>query len=108
MTAERTHEIGRRSFLLAAAGLAATPMLGGMTTQANAQEASSATPAAEVIGRRMLGSLEVTSLGLGVQNMSRKYDTTVPNRPQMIDLIRAAYDHGVRFFDTAEAYGPFE
>src|SRR4029450_9134918 len=26
----------------------------------------------------------------------------------MINIIRAAYDHGVTFFDTAEAYGPFE
>jgi aryl-alcohol dehydrogenase-like predicted oxidoreductase len=40
--------------------------------------------------------------------MSRKYETTVPFRPEMIGLIRAAYDHGVTFFDTAEAYGPFE
>jgi aryl-alcohol dehydrogenase-like predicted oxidoreductase len=40
--------------------------------------------------------------------MSRKYETTVPYRPEMINIIRAAYDHGVAFFDTAEAYGPFE
>jgi aryl-alcohol dehydrogenase-like predicted oxidoreductase len=40
--------------------------------------------------------------------MSRKYETTVPYRPEMINIIRAAYDHGVTFFDTAEAYGPFE
>jgi len=40
--------------------------------------------------------------------MSRKYETTVPYRPEMIKIIRAAYDHGVTFFDTAEAYGPFE
>jgi aryl-alcohol dehydrogenase-like predicted oxidoreductase len=26
----------------------------------------------------------------------------------MINIIRGAYDHGVTFFDTAEAYGPFE
>ena len=47
-------------------------------------------------------------MGLGVQNMSRKYETTVPCRPEMINIIRAAYDRGVTFFDTAEAYGPFE
>src|SRR5258708_32064180 len=40
--------------------------------------------------------------------MSRKFDTTVPYRPEMIDLIRSAYDLGVTFFDTAEAYGPLE
>jgi len=37
--------------------------------------------------------------------MSRKYETTVPYRPEMIDIIRAALDHGVTFIDTAEAYG---
>ena len=47
-------------------------------------------------------------MGLGVQNISRKYETTVPYRPEMINIIRAAYDRGVTFFDTAEAYGPFE
>jgi aryl-alcohol dehydrogenase-like predicted oxidoreductase len=40
--------------------------------------------------------------------MSRKYETTVPHRPEMINIIRAAYDRGVTFFDTAEAYGPHE
>lgn len=42
---------------------------------------------------------------MGVQNMSRKYTTEVPYRPEMIDLIRTAYDRGVTFFDAAEAYG---
>jgi len=59
-------------------------------------------------GRRRLGTLEVSSVGLGVQNMSRKYETTVPYRPEMINIIRAAFDRGVTFFDAAEAYGPFE
>jgi aryl-alcohol dehydrogenase-like predicted oxidoreductase len=36
------------------------------------------------------------------------YETTVPYRPEMINIIRAAYDRGVTFFDTAEAYGPLE
>ena len=40
--------------------------------------------------------------------MSRKYETTVPYRPEMINIIRAAFDRGVTFFDAAEAYGPFE
>jgi aryl-alcohol dehydrogenase-like predicted oxidoreductase len=40
--------------------------------------------------------------------MSRSYETLVPYRPEMINIIRAAYDHGVTFFDTAEAYGPLE
>jgi aryl-alcohol dehydrogenase-like predicted oxidoreductase len=60
-------------------------------------------------GRRTLGkSLEVSSIGLGVQNMSRRYETTIPLRSEMHNIIRTAYDDGVTFFDAAEAYGPFE
>jgi aryl-alcohol dehydrogenase-like predicted oxidoreductase len=58
--------------------------------------------------RRRLGTLEVSSVGLGVQNMSRTYQTTVPYRPEMINIIRSAFDRGVTFFDAAEAYGPHE
>lgn len=63
----------------------------------------------KVTGRRKLGgTLEVSSVGLGVQNMPRKYTTEVPSRSEMVNIIRAAYDQGVTLFDTAEAYGPFE
>src|SRR4029453_11686458 len=33
---------------------------------------------------------------------------TVPTRTEMHNIIRAAFDHGVTFFDAAEAYGPHE
>jgi aryl-alcohol dehydrogenase-like predicted oxidoreductase len=60
-------------------------------------------------GRRKLGkSLEVSAIGLGVQNMSRTYQTTIPNRKEMHNIIQKAFDNGVTLFDTAEAYGPFE
>lgn len=61
-----------------------------------------------VYGRRKLGTLEVSSIGLGVQNMWRTYQTTIPSRPEMLHIIRKAYDKGITLFDTAEAYGPFE
>ncbi|MDQ8153079.1 MAG: aldo/keto reductase [Gemmatimonadota bacterium] len=101
------NEIGRRSFLMSAGTLAAAPLLSGTTASVlaaapvNAQPAVSAKP-----GRRTLGSLEVSSVGLGVQNMTRTYQTTIPSRPEMLRIIRAAYDRGVTFFDSAEAYGP--
>ena len=61
------------------------------------------------VGKRKLGSsLEVSSIGIGVQNMSRTYQTTIPNRKQMHQIIHAAYDNGVTFFDAAEAYGVHE
>jgi aryl-alcohol dehydrogenase-like predicted oxidoreductase len=58
--------------------------------------------------KRQLGTLEVSPIGMGVQNMHRKYTTEIPERQQMIAILRAAYDQGVTFFDCAEAYGPFE
>ncbi|MFV5693670.1 aldo/keto reductase [Flavobacterium sp. LT1R49] len=58
--------------------------------------------------RKLGASLEVSSIGLGVQNMSRTYQTTIPSRPEMFNIIRTAFDKGVTLFDTAEAYGPFE
>lgn len=60
-------------------------------------------------GKRKLGkTLEVSSVGLGVQNMSRTYQTTIPLRTEMHNIIRTAFDKGVTFFDAAEAYGPWE
>jgi aryl-alcohol dehydrogenase-like predicted oxidoreductase len=103
---------GRRDFLGLGMGLAAVSLLTGVS--AGAQVGGPNTSAGRGVtspardGRRRLGALEVSSVGLGVQNMSRTYQTTTPYRPEMIDIIRAAFDRGVTFFDTAEAYGPFE
>jgi aryl-alcohol dehydrogenase-like predicted oxidoreductase len=57
---------------------------------------------------RSLGrsNLEVSALGLGCMGMSYGYGPA-GDRQQMISLIRSAVEHGVTFFDTAEAYGPF-
>ena len=58
--------------------------------------------------RRKLGSsgLEVSALGLGCMGLSHAYGKPV-DKEQGIALIRGAFDRGVTFFDTAEAYGPF-
>ncbi len=64
---------------------------------------------ATLSNKRKLGTtLEVSSIGLGVQNMTRTYQTTIPSRPEMLNIIRTAFDKGVTLFDAAEAYGPFE
>jgi aryl-alcohol dehydrogenase-like predicted oxidoreductase len=56
---------------------------------------------------RVLGAdLEVSALGLGCMGLSVNYGEPA-ERQDGIGLIRAAADHGVTFFDTAEAYGPF-
>src|SRR3954452_23028052 len=58
--------------------------------------------------KRQLGKsgLEVSALGLGCMGLSFGLGPPV-DRQQGIDLIRAAVDLGVTFFDTAEVYGPF-
>ena len=110
-----TPEVSRRKFLLAATGAAAAPMVAGTTFPATAQQGAQGagnggqgSGAAIVTGRRKLGALEVSSVGLGVQNMHRTYQTTIPSRPEMLNIIRTAFDRGVTFFDCAEAYGPHE
>jgi len=58
--------------------------------------------------KRKLGNsgLEVSTIGLGCMGLSHAYGPAV-DAADGIRLIRAAFEHGVTFFDTAEAYGPF-
>jgi aryl-alcohol dehydrogenase-like predicted oxidoreductase len=58
--------------------------------------------------KRTLGKsgLEVSTLGLGCMGLSFGYGPATETE-QAIKLIRTAYDGGVTFFDTAEAYGPY-
>jgi aryl-alcohol dehydrogenase-like predicted oxidoreductase len=58
--------------------------------------------------KRKLGSsgLEVSALGFGCMGLSFGYGPPT-EKNAAIKIIRAAYDSGVTFFDTAEAYGPF-
>lgn len=55
--------------------------------------------------KRTLGrsGLEVSALGLGCMGLTFGYGTTTPE-PEAIALIQKAYDSGITFFDTAEAY----
>jgi aryl-alcohol dehydrogenase-like predicted oxidoreductase len=116
--------LGRRRFLLGAAGLAAAPLVGGLAgcaaertasastapspSSAGGAAAPAVTAAITVSGRRSIGGLEVSSVGLGCQTMPGKLYGPVSSRADMVALVRAAVDQGVTFFDTAEAYGPFE
>jgi len=58
--------------------------------------------------KRTLGksNLEVSELGLGCMGLSYGYGPAT-DKQDAIKLIRAAFERGVTFFDTAEAYGPF-
>jgi aryl-alcohol dehydrogenase-like predicted oxidoreductase len=58
---------------------------------------------------RKLGKsgLEVSALGFGCMGLSFGFGPAT-EKNEAIKVIRAAYDGGVTFFDTAEAYGPFK
>jgi aryl-alcohol dehydrogenase-like predicted oxidoreductase len=58
--------------------------------------------------KRILGNngLEVSALGLGCMGLSFGYGKAT-DKQEAIALIRAAYEKGITFFDTAECYGPF-
>ena len=101
-------ELNRRNLLLAAGTLAAVANAGVVEAQTATRESVSTINSASEIGRRKLGSLQVSSVGLGVQNMSRTYQRTVPTRAEMHNIIRTAFDRGLTFYDAAEAYGPHE
>lgn len=112
---------GRRRFLQGAAVLASAPLVTGMAAppsnahtpwpgrgRGHGKGTDPVTAATTVTGRRMLGSLEVSATGLGTQTMTGDLYGPVTNRADMVSLIRTTAGQGVTFFDTAEAYGPFE
>jgi hypothetical protein len=102
----------RRDILKGAAAAAASVFLAGVAgcagTRPHAQTAANgmADPAASTRNRRKLGSLDVLALGLGCMNFHHAYAPRT-ERQHAIKVIRAAYDRGVTFFDTAINYGPF-
>lgn len=104
--------LSRRQIIKAGASVAAATLL--PLNVANAQKVMTGNTVSVKpkqtfpLGTRKLGKLEVSSIGMGVQNMFRKHNTVVPYRPEMIDVLHAAYDRGITFFDCAEVYGPFE
>lgn len=108
---EQKNAISRRDFILntslAGAGLAIAP-LGFATSQHRCNNNAinnNMNNTKATMDKRKLGSLEVTELGFGCMNIAWAYGNA-PAKEDAIRLIRGAYDQGVRFFDTAEIYGP--
>ena len=93
--------LSRRDFLgktaLIGAGLAVGPLLWAASSDQPKEINKMKT--------RRLGNLEVSELGFGCMSISANYGPPAP-RDQGIKVIRAAYEKGVTFFDTAEVYGP--
>jgi aryl-alcohol dehydrogenase-like predicted oxidoreductase len=104
--------IDRRKFLGTAAGVAAIGATGALHAVA-ADESSppSATtsdrpPAPPIIKLGKTG-IEMSRLGqgTGVQGGDRQSDQTRLGFTKLVDLMRHAYDRGIRFFDLADLYG---
>lgn len=58
--------------------------------------------------KRVLGNsgVEVSAIGMGCMNLSFGTGKAVSIR-EGVRVIRGAFEKGITFFDTAEAYGPF-
>jgi aryl-alcohol dehydrogenase-like predicted oxidoreductase len=100
--------LGRREILAATLAATSAALLGCGRREkpvANRNDGASSAPSA-LQGSRRLGPLEVSSLGLGCMNFHHAYAPRV-SKEEGIKVIRAAYDRGVTFFDTAINYGPF-
>jgi aryl-alcohol dehydrogenase-like predicted oxidoreductase len=99
--------ISRRDLMartaLIGAGLAAAPLV--LAACANKPEDISNRSDNDMQTRR-LGTLDVSELGAGCMSISANYGPPA-DRNQGIRTIRAAYEGGVTFFDTAEVYGPY-
>jgi aryl-alcohol dehydrogenase-like predicted oxidoreductase len=105
--------MSRRDFIGRTSLLATGVWVDSLSAAASQSQSASAeirTPADSrrfaMNARRKLGSLEVSSLGLGCMNFTWAYGPPV-EKTEAIAVIRAAMDKAVTFFDTAEIYGPF-
>lgn len=98
--------MGRRNFVRATAltggAFAVSPTLFGMGSKYRHLWAD----LPEISEKRKLGSLEVSSMGLGCMNMAGIYNDPMP-KDAMVAVIQEAIEKGVTFLDTAEVYGPY-
>ena len=99
----------RRDFIskttLLGAGMAAAPFAFAGNHNSSGEEIVKNQPQSQ--GKRMLGTLEVSAIGLGCMSMKSGSYNPPRDKKDMIPVIRGAVDLGVTFFDTAEVYGPF-
>lgn len=104
----------RRDFLklgtMAGSSLVMSTSFGMTSINTNLKETPKENFKTKTNTTRFLGSgknkIEVSAIGLGCMGMSFNR-SFIPNKEPMIALIRNAYENGITFFDTAEAYGPY-
>jgi aryl-alcohol dehydrogenase-like predicted oxidoreductase len=99
--------LSRRDFL-SSTSLLATGLAGGASCAPSLNGASNKAmgKGQSMMKTRRLGNLEVSELGAGCMSISANYGPPA-DRKQGIEVLRAAHERGVTFFDTAEVYGPF-
>ena len=97
----------RREFLATSALIAAGLALGPSHASSN-PPTTTKEPARERnnMNTRKLGELAVSEIGAGCMSISANYGPPA-DKDQGIEVIRAAHEKGVTFFDTAEVYGPY-
>jgi aryl-alcohol dehydrogenase-like predicted oxidoreductase len=102
-------KLDRRAFIKHSAMLgtaaAVGPMLVGSAAHAQGKQAIQRTQG-KTMKQRTLGTMKVSELGFGCMTLAGNYNAPV-TKEQAVKTIRAAYENGVTFFDTAEVYGPY-
>ncbi len=106
--------LSRRDFLantaVVGAGLAVGPLSWAASSdqpkEINNRSGNALRRGKDKMDIRRLGKLEVSEIGAGCMSISANYGPPA-DRNQGIQVIRAAHERGVTFFDTAEVYGPF-
>ncbi|MBE9462023.1 aldo/keto reductase [Dyadobacter subterraneus] len=102
--------ITRRNFLtntaLTGSAIVLAPISAAFATGKSNPDRKSTYKVEPKMKTRKLGNLEVSELGLGCMNMAGNYNPPADHQ-QSIKTIRTAFENGVRFFDTAEVYGPY-
>lgn len=103
------NEISRRDFMMKSgmAGVGMALSISGAASSNNSAKLITVNQKKESkMKTRKLGNLEVSEIGLGCMNMVGNYNPPADHQ-QSIQTIRKAYENGVKFFDTAEVYGPY-
>jgi aryl-alcohol dehydrogenase-like predicted oxidoreductase len=107
---QRRRDLSRRDFLVNTALGGAALAVGSSSWAASSDQSKAINnelrKGKSEMKTRKLGSLEVSELGGGCMSISANYGPPA-DKNQGINVIRAAHENGVTFFDTAEVYGPF-
>jgi len=102
--------VTRRNFLASTAimgtAIALSPLSSAFATGESDHISKTPHKGENKMKTRKLGNLEVSEIGLGCMNMAGNYNPPADHQ-QSVKTIRTAFENGVRFFDTAEVYGPY-